>query len=229
MSEWTDDFWKQQDLYLRQFENLSLPLGGLTLDDVNELNQLIYMNLYATGHNRDRIRICEIGCWTGLSTVALSKIAKDLDGKVTAIDWFEGSEATNLDFAGKYFNVRRIYNDNLNRFPWTKNVTTLGQKSEDAVKNIPDETFDVIFLDGDHRYEAVKQDIELWLPKLKTGGVLCGHDCEVLLPNGISDLYDKFEGYDIITAIHLGVSRALAELLPEAKKTGSGSIWYYKK
>ena len=33
-----------------------------------------------------------------------------------------------------------------------------------------------VFLDGDHSYEAVKADIESWMPKIKPGGILAGHD-----------------------------------------------------
>ena len=35
---------------------------------------------------------------------------------------------------------------------------------------------DVVFLDGDHSYEAVCDDIKLWVPHIKSGGILCGHD-----------------------------------------------------
>jgi predicted O-methyltransferase YrrM len=48
--------------------------------------------------------------------------------------------------------------------------------SEDAVKQFEDESFDYIFIDGDHSYEAVKRDINLYFSKCKTGGVFAGHD-----------------------------------------------------
>ena len=35
---------------------------------------------------------------------------------------------------------------------------------------------DFAYLDGDHGYEAVKQDLSLWYPKLRVGGVIGGHD-----------------------------------------------------
>jgi hypothetical protein len=39
-----------------------------------------------------------------------------------------------------------------------------------------DEHFDFIFIDGDHTYDAVSQDFELYLPKVKKGGLVFMHD-----------------------------------------------------
>ena len=47
--------------------------------------------------------------------------------------------------------------------------------SEDAVNDI-DELLDFVYIDGNHRYEYVKKDIELYLPIIKKGGLICGHD-----------------------------------------------------
>lgn len=45
-----------------------------------------------------------------------------------------------------------------------------------AAQWFPERIFDFCFLDGDHTYEGVKADIEAWLPKVKKGGWLMGHD-----------------------------------------------------
>jgi predicted O-methyltransferase YrrM len=45
-----------------------------------------------------------------------------------------------------------------------------------AAALVPDGSLDFVFVDADHRYEAVKDDILRWRPKLREGGVMLGHD-----------------------------------------------------
>lgn len=48
--------------------------------------------------------------------------------------------------------------------------------SLEATKLVEDESLDFVFIDGMHTYEAVKEDIKAWLPKIKKGGILSGDD-----------------------------------------------------
>jgi predicted O-methyltransferase YrrM len=45
-----------------------------------------------------------------------------------------------------------------------------------AASDYEDEYFDFIYIDGDHTYEAVRDDAAAWWEKLKSGGVIAGHD-----------------------------------------------------
>jgi hypothetical protein len=48
--------------------------------------------------------------------------------------------------------------------------------SFDVVKDFPDDYFDLIFIDADHTYPGISRDLVDWWPKVKKGGVFCGHD-----------------------------------------------------
>jgi len=47
--------------------------------------------------------------------------------------------------------------------------------SEEAVRSI-DGLADFVYIDANHSYDAVKRDLELWVPKIRPGGVIGGHD-----------------------------------------------------
>lgn len=52
------------------------------------------------------------------------------------------------------------------------------QPSVEASRAIPDGMLDFVFIDADHTYEGCKADIEAWLPKIRKGGFISGHDYE---------------------------------------------------
>lgn len=168
----------------------------------------------------------------------LALLAEKFKGKVHAIDWFRGSEKTNLDFAGRYFNVRKIFEENVGQFSQSRFINLIEAKSLDAAGSFEDASLDVVFLDGDHRYDFIRADIEAWLPKLKPNGIMCGHDCEIILKNGIDTLQEIYKDVDMIQVVHFGVCQAVTELggkkyrelnpnIP-IESTQSG-IWYYVK
>lgn len=45
-----------------------------------------------------------------------------------------------------------------------------------GAEHVADETLDFVFLDADHTYAAVRRDLRAWWPKLRRGGLFCGHD-----------------------------------------------------
>ncbi len=79
----------------------------------------------------------------------------------------------------------------------------LRMTSEEASHEIPDGSLDFAYLDAQHHYEAVKEDIGFWLPKIKPGGLLGGHD--------YLDLHDKDPVTGFLTVF--GVKRAVDEFV----------------
>ncbi len=51
---------------------------------------------------------------------------------------------------------------------------------EQALDSFPDESIDLLHIDGFHTYEAVKHDYETWLPKVAKGGIILFHDVKVV-------------------------------------------------
>jgi len=61
----------------------------------------------------------------------------------------------------------------------------------------PNKYFDLVFIDADHRYEAVQDDINAWLPLVKKGGFLTGHDYGHKSFPGVKKAVDEMLGTDI--------------------------------
>lgn len=56
------------------------------------------------------------------------------------------------------------------------NCAIIKKYSMDAVKDFEDESLDFIFIDADHRFEFVANDIAHWGKKVRKDGIISGHD-----------------------------------------------------
>jgi predicted O-methyltransferase YrrM len=112
----------------------------------------------------------EIGSFSGVSSELFALHCK----KIHCVDfWSEYWEidASKLIFAEEQF-------DSL--LPRYSNITKIKQSSESASLLFEDKSLDFVYIDAAHDYENVKKDILLWLPKVKPGGYIAGHD--IVLP-----------------------------------------------
>lgn len=116
---------------------------------------------------KDMDSIVEIGSWKGRSTHALASGCK---GKVHCVDNWLGSDDDPTQELSKKEDVFSIFKKNMEKF---SNIEIHKGFSHDISSSF-DEKVDMVFIDADHHYEAVKQDIEDWLPKTKK--LICGHD-----------------------------------------------------
>lgn len=66
--------------------------------------------------------------------------------------------------------------ENLKPFLASGHFLIIRKSSMDALADIPDESLDFVFIDADHTYEGVKEDVEGWSKKVRKGGIVSGHD-----------------------------------------------------
>jgi hypothetical protein len=70
--------------------------------------------------------------------------------------------------------------------------------SVEAAAQVPDHSFDFVYIDARHDYESVKEDLEAWCAKVRPGGILAGHDyVDGDLPQGefyVKSAVDEFFG-----------------------------------
>lgn len=178
-------------------------------------------------HENKPKTILEIGCWSGSCTCLFGNFVKEYGGKVHSIDNFEGSPGSTQHEYAKI--ARRRFFDNIKR-QGLEDTVVLHEGSSDKFKNL-DMTFDMIFIDADHRYSQVRKDIDNYLPKVNPGGIMCGHDFQ-------SSNYDeKYIEQDFVNGIHHGVTKAVTESFervllftePEGDKQKLiSSVWHYK-
>lgn len=120
--------------------------------------------------------VVEIGSWVGTSSMAIGNgIKKYCPGaKFFCVDIFSNeyyASVPGLAFGAKN-DIRSIFEKNMKEYPHT----TMQMTSIEGSEKFEGESIDFIFIDANHDYEYVKADIEAWFPKLKKGGLMCGHD-----------------------------------------------------
>lgn len=100
-----------------------------------------------------------------------------LEGAIHLIDsWKHYSEemysdGANYSQADQDINYKKV----CERFSG-KNVKIIRKTSAEAMFDFADESLDFVYIDANHAYPFVVQDIFGWWPKIRKGGILSGHD-----------------------------------------------------
>lgn len=68
-------------------------------------------------------------------------------------------------------------------------ITPIKLSTREAYKLFNNNSIDFLFIDADHSYEGVMEDIKFWYPKVITGGVISGHDYDW---TGVKQAVDEF-------------------------------------
>jgi predicted O-methyltransferase YrrM len=129
------------------------------------------------GDNSEKTMI-EIGSFVGESTVLFAQSFK----KVIAIDPFL-ADYDPLDPTSYLFEFKNVYETYLDRTGAHQNIETIVSTSDAAVDFLKGPKYDFVYIDGLHTYDGVKTDIINYLPLVKDGGVIGGHDYTNQIPH----------------------------------------------
>jgi hypothetical protein len=109
--------------------------------------------------------VADVGTWKGRSAVAFAEAG----ATVVAVDAFSGVEGTLGAFNEETLTE---FEQNVSGLP----ITALRADTVAGAARFTDGFFQIVFIDADHSYDAVRRDIHAWAPKVAFPGVLCGHD-----------------------------------------------------
>ena len=120
--------------------------------------------------------IVEIGSWEGRSTVAMANAAHPRS--VKAIDTWEGSPGEiSADLAARR-DVFARFHANINHYTrGNVDVYRMGWRQwMDRWDLFPEVRFALVFIDAEHTYTEVRDNIKAVLPLMSPGGIVCGDD-----------------------------------------------------
>ena len=101
----------------------------------------------------------EVGVREGFNAVEMLKFAPNIT--LTLVDPYKDTD--------------HIRKEMLQRLkPWQ--IKFIHKTSVEASALIKDESLDYVYIDGDHSYKMVTEDINHWFRKVKGGGIIAGHD-----------------------------------------------------
>jgi len=128
----------------------------------------------------DNAHFVEVGAFQGASTayMAVEIINSKKDIKLTVVDVWNRFTVDGLNLKDPSSVpedlVWHLFKENIK--PVEHVVEPVRINSVEAAKQFADSSLEFIFIDANHAYEAVLEDLKAWFPKLKKGGHIAGHD-----------------------------------------------------
>jgi hypothetical protein len=124
-------------------------------------------------HNLNGIGV-ELGSFKGQFA---NTILNNWGGKLLMVDVWRELPHQEYDDASNHREHIDAYSQSMENIKgFEDRAYMLRMKGEHACDFIQDESLDFIYIDANHTYDAVKQDLKLWYPKIKSGGLVMGHD-----------------------------------------------------
>lgn len=136
----------------------------------------------------------EVGSWHGDSAKAM--VAGG--AQVTCVDHWQGTPGDPSSDDAKLHDPWKEFLKNTTQERNDRWIKVRKASSLDAARDFADGSLDIIHIDAEHTYEALKADIAAWWPKLHPHGVMVGHDYKVHQFPGVTEAVEEcFEGHAI--------------------------------
>lgn len=154
-----------------------------------------YPNLYSlvVKNAVNGSKFVEVGSWKGKSAafmcVEIANSMKDID--FYCVDTWEGSVEHQVLNKNELPELYDLFLKNME--PVKSYFTPLKMTSIDASLMFADKSLDFVFIDASHEYAHVLLDIDAWLPKVKPGGILAGHDYTPSWPGVVKAVNERFK------------------------------------
>lgn len=180
-------------------------------------------------HSKPNMVVFELGTYTGKSAMVMLPHIRQMSGRLYCVDWFRGNPGVEAEISSSYqkYDILTVFLNNIREAGYEQYVTVLAGTSDSVASIVADKSADIIFIDADHRYSHVRKDIVNWYAKLKSGGLICGHDFDRHLQEvDYKRVLEKCEE-DYVDGCHYGVTRAVCEFFPYVQ--WEGRIWYARK
>lgn len=200
-----------------------LDAAAITLNSLNHLRT----------SKLEQVMALEVGSWTGCSTFFLAKAINSRtsqDGTLYCLDTWRGNEYWNYDIAA-YIDIFASFRGYMTCYGVYRNIIPVVADSAKGFPMMRDDFFDIIFIDGDHRYAGASSDIANAIQKIKPGGLLMGHDCSGYADDLPADFLfanlDKDCAFFAGKQYSCGVLKALKDFFGRDYHTlNGGSVWY---
>ena len=145
----------------------------------------------------------EVGVARGKSSEPVLKSITDPDFKYYGVDPYISYDEYSNDTNSIPEKIKENYELAMENTFSDPRTTLIRKFSKEASEEFEDGSIDMIFIDANHTYPFVKEDIQLWYPKVKSGGIFSGHDYSPRLFRGaVKKAVDEFcleYGYKVNT------------------------------
>jgi len=146
--------------------------------------------LQLTDQADTRVDILEIGSYAGDSTMIWAGVIRDnpeINGEVVCVDSFcftppeinANSALHIMHRAQESGAILKLFRHNMASSGCDRVVNLLVKTSEQALPELREREFDLVYLDASHTYDDVTQDLSMYAPLVRQGGILSGDDLEL--------------------------------------------------